>query len=187
MLVESHEGRPTKAEGNPAHPASGGSLGALQQASVLDLYDPSRATEVTRDGIAVPWDAFVRVVAAAPPPGKRTHVLLEPTSAPHVVDLVQRVRARGDVTVHFDTPITRGNVWNGAKLAFGRVVEPRWDFSRADVVLALDADFLGAAVTPLTWMKAWAARRRVNGPDDAMSRLYAVEARLSITGMAADE
>jgi molybdopterin-containing oxidoreductase family iron-sulfur binding subunit len=187
MVVESHEGRPTKAEGNAAHPASGGALGPLEQASILELYDPARAREITREGAPSTWSDFAAAVAAKPPAGRRTHVLLEPTSAPHVVDLVQRVRARGDVVVHFDAPLERANVWNGAKLAFGRTLEPRWDFSRADVVVALDADFLGAATTPLPWMRAWAERRRLSGPADTMSRLYAVEARLSVTGMAADE
>src|SRR5258708_24808465 len=93
MLVASHEGRPTKAEGNPHHPASLGALGTLQQASVLDLYDPTRAKEVVRDGAPATWRAFADAIAAAPPPGKKTHVLLEPTSAPHLVDLVKKVRA----------------------------------------------------------------------------------------------
>ncbi|MBU1429129.1 TAT-variant-translocated molybdopterin oxidoreductase, partial [Myxococcota bacterium] len=44
LLVESHEGRPTKLEGNPDHPTSGGGTNALQQGWIFDLYDPTRLT-----------------------------------------------------------------------------------------------------------------------------------------------
>ncbi len=187
MLAESHEGRPTKLEGNPHHPASAGALRALEQASLLDLYDPNRARSISHRGLPVPWTAFASAIAAPPPSGQRTHVLLPPTSAPHLVDLVQRLRARGDVVVHFDAAVSRRAAWLGARLAFGRVVEPRLELSRAEVILSLDADFLSASSTPHSWTRAWASRRRMSGPGDTMSRLYVVEPRLSVTGMAADE
>ncbi|MGD0674204.1 MAG: 4Fe-4S dicluster domain-containing protein [Polyangiaceae bacterium] len=187
MIVESHEGRPTKAEGNPAHPASAGALGTFEQASVLSLYDPARASSLTYRGEPSTWDAFVSAVTADAPAGKHVHLLMEPTSAPHLVDLIERVRARGDVIVHFDVPLSRAQVWNGSKLAFGRAIEPHWHFARADVVLALDADFLGMSTSPAAWARDWAKRRRIQRPEDPMSRLYVAEPRLSVTGMAADE
>ncbi|HEX3771497.1 MAG TPA: oxidoreductase, partial [Polyangiaceae bacterium] len=186
LVVESHEGRPTKAEGNPLHPASLGALGAFEQASVLSLYDPTRGRDVTRDGVPDTWRALLDEVKGAAAPGKRVHVLLEPTSSPHLARLVDRVRRR-DVVVHFDAPLARAAAWAGAKLAFGKVLEPRWDFARASVVLALDADFLAAAGTPPAWARGWAATRRLDTPGGTMSRLYVVEPRLTATGMSADE
>ncbi len=187
ILAESHEGRPTKLEGNPRHAGSGGALGTLEQAGIFDLYDPTRAQAVLHGGAPAPLSAFTAAIARPPGSGRQTHVLLEPTSAPHLMDLVGRLRARGDVVVHFDAAASRAAAWAGAKLAFGRVVEPRYDFSRALVVLSLDADFLSAPAFPHPWRRAWAAGRQLNGPGDTMSRLYVVESRLSVTGMAADE
>jgi Fe-S-cluster-containing dehydrogenase component len=187
VLAESHEGRPTKLEGNPRHPASAGALSALEQASLFDLYDPARAQAFTRRGEPVSWTAFADAIAAPPPAGKRIHLLLSPTSAPHLVDLVRRVRARGDAVVHFHAAGSPRVAWDGSKLAFGRVVEPRYDLSGAEVVLALDADFLSAASVPHALARSWASRRLLDGPGDTMSRLYVVEPRLTVTGMAADE
>ena len=43
LIVESHQSRPTKVEGNPSYEPSGGATDVYAQASLLDLYDPDRA------------------------------------------------------------------------------------------------------------------------------------------------
>src|SRR2546423_2695866 len=55
LIVESHEGRPTKIEGNPAHPGSLGAASALDQGLILGLYDDDRARDLTRKGQPVAW------------------------------------------------------------------------------------------------------------------------------------
>ena len=59
LLVESHEGRPTKIEGNPEHPASLGATDVFAQASLLSLYDPDRSQTVSQNGAIDTWDAFI--------------------------------------------------------------------------------------------------------------------------------
>src|SRR5262249_21958897 len=58
LLVESHEGRPTKIEGNPNHPASLGATSLFAQASVLTLYNPDRARTITNIEEIRSWGAF---------------------------------------------------------------------------------------------------------------------------------
>ena len=50
LVVENHEGRPTKIEGNDLHPASHGSTNAYHQAAMLEMYDPDRSRSPRRNG-----------------------------------------------------------------------------------------------------------------------------------------
>ena len=50
LLVRSSEGRPTKIEGLPNHPANNGSTDSMAQADLLDLYNPYRQKSVKIDG-----------------------------------------------------------------------------------------------------------------------------------------
>src|SRR5215831_10037984 len=59
VLVESHEGHPTKVEGNPQHPASAGGSDIFAQASILTLYDPDRLQGVRHRGEVRAWGDFL--------------------------------------------------------------------------------------------------------------------------------
>ncbi len=85
---------------------------------------------------------------------------------------------------HVYEPINRDNVLEGAKMAFGEPVETRYDFSKADVIVSLDADFLYAGFPGNTrYTRDFASRRN---PDAEMSRLYVIESTPSSTGVKAD-
>ena len=58
LVVETHEGRPTKVEGNTLHPTNLGATQAYHQAEVLSLYDPDRNQYPTLQGNKSSWDSF---------------------------------------------------------------------------------------------------------------------------------
>jgi MoCo/4Fe-4S cofactor protein with predicted Tat translocation signal len=87
VLVESHEGRPTKIEGNPQHPASLGGSDPQTQAEILALYDPARSQTITSAGAIRPWNAFVEVLGGAlaaerPGGGAGVRLLTETVTSP---------------------------------------------------------------------------------------------------------
>ncbi len=87
LVVTSHEGRPTKVEGNPAHPASLGASGAFEQAVLLDLYDPLRLEGFRRRGQALAWRTLLAELSKLAAShdadgGARLRFLLAPDASP---------------------------------------------------------------------------------------------------------
>ena len=149
VLVESHEGRPTKIEGNPDHPSSLGSTDALVQASILNLYDPDRAQTVLENGEIRSWSAFLdaaqglaTTVKAQNGAGFRilTGTVTSPTLAWQLQKLLRYIRRRSGIS---GNPLRAKARAEGAKLAFGRIVNTVYEPGKANVILSLDSDFLG--------------------------------------------
>jgi MoCo/4Fe-4S cofactor protein with predicted Tat translocation signal len=188
VLVESHMGRPTKIEGNPEHPASRGSTDTLTQAAVLDLYDPDRAQTVTFRGEVRGWSSFSAAVREAlrnqkASGGAGLHLLTPPITSPTIADLLSSIlREYPSARWHqYDAVARPGAV--GAATAQSSTI---YHFDKADVVVALDADFLTSGPGSVRYSKDFSARRRVNDANKSMNRLYAIESTPTLTGGKAD-
>jgi molybdopterin-containing oxidoreductase family iron-sulfur binding subunit len=189
LLVTSHEGRPTKVEGNPDHPSSLGASGTFEQAMLLDLYDPRRLRGFQRQGQPVSFRGILQALAElsaahAADGGARLRFLLHESASPLLAELRARIQAR--------FPRARFHVWEslssdqareGARLAFGKPMDARLRLDGARVILSLDDDFLAFGPERLRLAREFAAHRT---PGPGMSRLYVAEAHLSVTGAVAD-
>ena len=118
--------------------------------------------------------------------GAGIRLLTQTVSSPTLADQIKAFLAvYPEAKWHVYEPINRDNVVEGAKLAFGQPVETRYDFSKADVILSLDADFLSAGFPgSVRYARDYAKRR--NPDSGAMNRMYAVECNPSATGAKAD-
>src|SRR5579859_4396270 len=198
LVVETHEGRPTKVEGNPDHPDSLGATGPLEQALVLTLYEPSRARSASRAGEPATFAQWIEAFASegVPSAGAGLHFLLEPISSPSLIDRVARVRTRlPAASFHFHSPLGRDNVREGARAAYGRVLEPLFDLRAAQVIVVLGGDPLVEGPGFVRHARGFADGRRLAwlgsarpeaDRERAMNRLYVAEAGLSSTGALAD-
>jgi len=193
LLVESHEGRPTKIEGNPDHPASKGATDLFAQGSVLTLYDPDRSQTINQLGDMRPWSAVIAAIrgglsAQAATKGAGLRILTETVASPTLAAQIQQVLAQqpGAKWIQWE-PVNRDNARAGARMAFGQYLEPVYDLTKADVILSLDADFLSSdGAANLMYMRQFASRRRVEDSADNLNRLYVVESDMTVTGGRAD-
>jgi molybdopterin-containing oxidoreductase family iron-sulfur binding subunit len=197
LLVESHQGRPTKIEGNPEHPASRGATDLYHQASVLTLYDPDRSQTVTHLGRTSTWDEALNALrpALAKHRTRRgaglrllTETVVSPTLGRQLEDLL---KAHPELKWHQYEPIHRDAAYRAATLAFGKPVNAVYDFRKAKVVLSFDADFLTCGPGNLHYVRDFISRRQVRTSEaDAkkaeMNRLYVVETAVTSTGAKAD-
>jgi MoCo/4Fe-4S cofactor protein with predicted Tat translocation signal len=190
VLVESHLGRPTKIEGNDKHPASLGGTDIFTQAALLGMYDPDRSQTITQNGDVNSWAAFVRetkgpLAVQKSIGGAGIRILTQTISSPTLADQLRAfLKIYPQAKWHVYEPVNRDNVLEGAKLAFGQPVETRYDFTKADVIVSLDADFLYAGYPGNTrYIRDFASRRN---PDGNMSRFYAIESTPTSTGAKAD-
>lgn len=192
VLVESHMGRPTKIEGNPEHPASLGSTNSLTQGSVLDLYDPDRSQRVLSGGKDASWDDFKAAVGKVLDKQKASggaglRFLSEPTVSPTFAATMKKILAAfPSARWHQWEAVGRENEREGADLAFGRIVDARYDFKAADVVLSFEGDFLYQGAGQIRHTKDFVSRRRIDDKSVKMNRLYVVESTPSVTGGKAD-
>jgi molybdopterin-containing oxidoreductase family iron-sulfur binding subunit len=191
VLVESHEGRPTKIEGNPQHPASRGATDVFGQAAILDLYDPDRSQTITYREQVRTWPTLIeelrrRLSAKALAKGQKVALLTEAVGSPTMAwQLGEFLKDYPEAKWFRYEPVSNDNAMAGAKLLFGKPLEVHYQVAKADVIVSLNADLLGRGPGHLAYARDYASRRREGGKT-GMNRLYVVEPSLTITGSSAD-
>ena len=121
-----------------------------------------------------------------PARGEGIAVISEPSSSPtfHRMQRAFMKKYPHAVWTEYD-PVANTNEREGLQHAFGGDWMPVYDFSKADVIVSLDADFLGAGPMQVANTRGWAAGR--NAEHGTMSRVWIAESVLSVTGANADE
>lgn len=198
LLVESHEGRPTKIEGNPKHPSTLGRSNLLIQASILGLYDPDRSKRVLQAGPTDPsgqernWEDFVTFWRGLldefqARQGNGLAILSESFASPTLAELMRQLKSKMPQAVWATyEPDSDENIFDGLQIATGRPYQPIYDFQKAEVILSLDADFLIRENNDIRNSLGFTNGRRVLNEEDGMNRLYVAESSYSNTGAMAD-
>ena len=194
ILVETREGRPIKIEGNSSSSVSKGNTTARVQASVLSLYDIDKLKGAKRGSTDIDWSTADREIisqlnAVAGKGGAIriiTSTILSPATKAVVADFVAKYPTSRHIM--YDANSVFGLV-QANQSSFGKAIIPSYDFSKAETIVSVGADFLGTWIAPIEFMGAYAQGRKIGaigGGKKNMSRHYQFETGLSITGSNAD-
>ena len=183
VLVKTREGRPIKIENNKLAKAGYGA-NARVHASVLSMYDQNRAQGPTASGDAVSWSDIDAGVMSQLNSGKKTVLLTQTFASPSTEKLIAEFVEKYPNVSHvaYDS-IGEQFALDAFEVKYGMRVLADYDFSKAEVIVSVGADFLG------DWngggYDAGYAKGRVpvNGK---MSRHIQFEANMSLSGANAD-
>jgi len=192
LLAKVREGRPIKLEGRPF-------LSARDQAHILDLYDPARAKSSYRlkRGVkgsekALSLDEAHTEIAARLAPLKSGRGRVVVLSAP------TRSEIQADAARAFASSFPQGayHVW-APECATGLAQTQRvtnscfeYDFTKADFVLSVGDDILGAHPESAKYLNQWSRTRKLDATQAGSAKLskwIVAEPTLSLTGSNADE
>ena len=179
VLIKSDAFHPIKVEGNPEHPVARGKADAFTQASLLDLYDPDRSQHVRFRGQNAEWPYFQQQFANGVNQlqgGQGLYFLSEAMTSPTFAAQWKQVQAKypqAKLITYEPTGVDTTGV--------------HYKLDDADVILSLDADFLGGIHFP-GWlpMSSQYAERHQFEPGKPMNRMYVVETTPSVTGFKAE-
>ena len=185
LVVTTFEGRPTKLSPNNLHPDAAGT-DAFAQASVLDLYSPSRSRKILKAAKVAPRvDLEAAIAALASDKSAKIGFLFGADDSPTRARLTKELAAKYSAGKFYQYEALTGDS------ALGDGVKLVPDFSKADRILSLDCDFAGTdsqgPVTPFFDRRKPEGKGYSAKPDASkMNRLYVVEGAFTLTGGMAD-
>ncbi|NNK88781.1 MAG: TAT-variant-translocated molybdopterin oxidoreductase, partial [Flavobacteriaceae bacterium] len=188
LLIKTREGRPIKVENNQMAQTHG-SANARVHASVLDLYDSYRVMAPMKNGEASSWTELENDLKAKFDElngGGRDIVLLTQTFAsPSTSKLIDELKSKYSNLRHvvYDA-ISESAALDAFEAKYGERGMANYDFSKAEVIVSVGADFLG------DWQgggfDAGYAKGRIPH-DGKMSYHVQFESNMTITGGKADK
>lgn len=180
------EGRVLKVEGNPDSPISGGRSCQMGQAGVQAHYNPDRLTSpmARKNGklSTVSWDEATTLLQdrLKGTEGKRI-AWLTGTISGHQRVLVDNFQEAVGSDNTFTHEVVNDNVWSAVSRDMLGDSNPSLRIDKADVVLSLGSDFMGASGAPVLYSRQYAEFR-----GGKRGTLIHVESKMTMSGGSAD-
>ena len=188
VVIENHDERPVKVEGNEKHPTSLGKSNSFAQASTLEMYDPDRARGIKFKGSKVDWNEYLNFAKSINDGnGKGLAVLMQESSSPTIKSIQEDFKKNlpnADWVVY--ESVNNENLYDGIELAFSKRLQPLYRLEKAQIIVSLGSDFLGVDDNNIYHTRKFAQNRNIVDENSTMNRLYVAESSISSTGSSAD-
>ncbi|QQG35088.1 MAG: 4Fe-4S dicluster domain-containing protein [Deltaproteobacteria bacterium] len=200
LSVETHEGRPTKIEGNKVHFSSMGTVGIHEQASLLELYDekrskvPIKKIKGVSERAKTTWTEWMRFQeehfsCLKDVKGEGLCFLFGPEDSITKGRLIKLLAREYPKALFFKhDPLYLFNEEQGLNLVYGKEkLRLIYDLRKAKIILSIQADPFMQAPLSLKNAYDYSLLRKAQLKEGRhLSRLYCVEAKYSVTASIAD-
>ena len=188
VVIENHDHRPMKIEGNEKHPTTLGKSNSFSQASTLEMYDPDRARGVKFQGKKVDWNEYLKFAKSINESnGKGLAVLMQESSSPTIKSIQNDFKKNlPNANWIVYEPVNNENVYDGIELAFSKKLQPLYRLESAQIIVSIGSDFLGVEDNNIYHTRKFAQNRDIVDENSTMNRLYVAESSISSTGTSAD-
>ena len=188
VVIENHDERPVKVEGNEKHPSTLGKSNAFSQASTIEMYDPDRARGVKYNGKKVDWSEYLKFAKDINKgDGKGLAVLMQESSSPTIKSIQNDFKTKFPSAswVSYES-VNNENLYKGIEKAFSKKLQPIYRLENAQIIVSLGSDFLGVDDNNIYNTRKFAQNRDIVDENSTMNRLYVAESSITSTGSSAD-
>lgn len=192
IVVKTRDGRPIKIEGNSLSRFNGEGTTARVQASVLSLYDDARLKYPSFHQEKKSWDVIDDQIIndLAEVNNRQGEIVLLTSSiiSPTTLKLIKEFGEQFGKFRHvqYDS-ISYSSMREANLICFGKPLIPDYRIRNAEIVVSINADFLGTWIAPVHFIPEYVAQRKLDNGKTGMLRHIHYGSGVTITGCNADE
>ena len=189
ILVKTREGRPIFIKGNKDFGLTKGAVNPQIIASILGLYDSARLTGPMEKGNSVSWanvdSSITKSLKSARSVTLLSNTIISPTLLKQIEEMSMALSANGQTFNHIQyDAVSYAAIRNANAQNFGAAVIPSYNFSKAQTIVSIGADFLGTWLLATEYTKQYGLTR--NPDSKSMSKHFQFESFMSLAGSNAD-
>jgi len=187
VVIKTREGRPIFADGNAFSPLSKGKVNARISASILGLYDNEKVKHPLKGKEKADWKTIdTEISSTISSLGSDLRLVSQTVVSPTTQKLINEFCAKtGAKHVSYD-PVSVSGMLEANYRSFGKKVVPSYNFDKAELIVSINADFLGFWLSQVEHSVQYAKTRKISEKKTTMSRHYQIESVYTNTGASAD-